>query len=56
VLYADDTILITTSPNSTDFIKGINGEFTHIYIYINNKSKANSSLESRENYSHTVFN
>jgi len=30
VLLSNDKILIITSPNSTDFIKGINGEFTHI--------------------------
>jgi hypothetical protein len=30
VSFSDDEILIITIPNITDFIKGINGEFTHI--------------------------
>jgi DNA polymerase III sliding clamp (beta) subunit (PCNA family) len=40
VLFSDDEILIITIPNTTAFIKVINGEFTHI----NSKLKANSSL------------
>ena len=41
VLFSDDTIPIIISPNSTDVIKYINVQFTHI----NNNSKANSSLK-----------
>jgi DNA-binding MurR/RpiR family transcriptional regulator len=41
VLFADDTILITTSPNSTVFIKDINWELARI----NNKCKGHSSLK-----------
>ena len=37
VLFADDTSLITTSPNPTNFIKDINGAFTNM----NNWFKAN---------------
>jgi len=53
VLLSDDTIPIITSSNSTDVIKYINGEFTHI----NNNSKANSSLNlERTNIIHFLTN
>jgi hypothetical protein len=39
-LFEDDTSLITTSPNHTNFIKDINGAFTNM----NNWFKANLSL------------
>jgi len=32
VLFADDARLIITSPNSTDFIKEINGAFTNMNL------------------------
>jgi hypothetical protein len=40
VLFSDNKILIITIPNTTDIIKSINGEFTHI----NSTLKANSSM------------
>jgi hypothetical protein len=40
VLFADDTSLIITSPNPTNFIKGISGAVTNI----NNWIKTNLSL------------
>jgi hypothetical protein len=53
ILFADDTSIIVTNSNATDFISDI----TTVFEYLNKGFRANSlSIKFCKNPSHTIYN